>query len=283
MLLRRIPDMELKGYALHYPYKLCDYKPTYGVLFAEYLKNYDYWGYIDCDLVFGNLSKYLKNIGIAEYDRIYSAGHLSIYRNCKEINELFLESFKGLIEFKSVCGTSMIHNFDETVINDYFRRKGLKYYDAGDDATFGIYCSEYKWRNADFPSLGELFVKAIDGSTYAYIEHKDGSVEKHEVNYIHFMTKKDVTIPLGQNRPYCITRRGVLPFDEKFLSDLINSTKSDAKTEKEFVDWQVRQFKNKTYQKIFRELKYNKFRVIVTLTRRIPTYIKYLMIVRKHK
>ena len=34
-------------------YKLCDYKQFYGYLFSEYLVGYDYWGYCDCDLVFG--------------------------------------------------------------------------------------------------------------------------------------------------------------------------------------------------------------------------------------
>ena len=34
------------------PYKLCDYKPTYGVVFEELLTPYAYWGYCDLDNVY---------------------------------------------------------------------------------------------------------------------------------------------------------------------------------------------------------------------------------------
>lgn len=272
----------IKKVCTSFAYKLCDYKPTYGVLFNDHLKNYDYWGYIDCDLVFGNLAKFLTKIGIDRYDRVYSAGHLSIYRNSKVINELFSESIPGLKNFKTVSGTSMIHNFDETTINEYFRRRGLKFYDSCDDATFGIYCSEYKWRNACKPDLGELFVKALDGSTYVYVEHPNGSIEKVEVNYIHFMTKKNVEIPFGVARPYCITRQGIMPFHEKDLAGLLKSTVSDTATETAFANWQIRQFRKSTLRKVIRELRFNKFRVIGMISRRIPSYIKYMLIARKY-
>jgi hypothetical protein len=29
--------------SLEMPYKLCDFKPTYGIIFQEYLKKYDFW------------------------------------------------------------------------------------------------------------------------------------------------------------------------------------------------------------------------------------------------
>ena len=40
-------------------YKLCDYKQFYGYLFSEYLCGYDYWGYCDCDLIFGNIRRFV--------------------------------------------------------------------------------------------------------------------------------------------------------------------------------------------------------------------------------
>ena len=38
--------------SLESPYKLCDYKPTYGLVFHNWLKDYDFWGYCDLDVVF---------------------------------------------------------------------------------------------------------------------------------------------------------------------------------------------------------------------------------------
>jgi len=34
-------------------YKLCDFKPAYGYIFADYIKDYDFWGYCDVDVIFG--------------------------------------------------------------------------------------------------------------------------------------------------------------------------------------------------------------------------------------
>lgn len=44
--------------ALERPYKLCDLKPLYGIIFAEYLKGYDYWGHCDMDMVFGDIRSF---------------------------------------------------------------------------------------------------------------------------------------------------------------------------------------------------------------------------------
>ena len=31
------------------PYKCCDYRPCFGLMFSDYLKGYDYWGHCDFD------------------------------------------------------------------------------------------------------------------------------------------------------------------------------------------------------------------------------------------
>ena len=57
------------------PYKLCDYKPTYGHLFNDILSSYDYWGYSDIDLVYGDLNDFVKNKTIfGVYDKVFELG-----------------------------------------------------------------------------------------------------------------------------------------------------------------------------------------------------------------
>ena len=53
---------------LEKPYKICDYRPMYGVVFEDYLKDYDYWAYADMDVVFGNIRKFIENNNIENYD-----------------------------------------------------------------------------------------------------------------------------------------------------------------------------------------------------------------------
>lgn len=88
---------ELARMKLHLPnisfermYKKCDYKITYGMLFEKYLLNYDYWGYCDLDMVFGDLGYFFEKYNLFSYEKFLPLGHLSLYRNKKDVNERFI-------------------------------------------------------------------------------------------------------------------------------------------------------------------------------------------------
>lgn len=95
------------------PYKLCDFKPSYGVIFDEYINNYDYWGYCDTDLIFGDLKSLIgKKLGI--YDRILDLGHLCLFKNTKKNNYLFTSKEKRPhLTFEMACKESENIYFDE--------------------------------------------------------------------------------------------------------------------------------------------------------------------------
>ena len=78
------------------PYKLCDLKPGYGLMFCDLLKDYAFWGHCDLDILWGRLRHFLPNRHLARYDILTSrknalAGHFCIYRNIETINRLCLE------------------------------------------------------------------------------------------------------------------------------------------------------------------------------------------------
>ena len=54
------------------PYKLCDYKPTYGEAFEDYLNSYDFWGYCDMDLIWGNIRSFITDEVLEKNDRIFT-------------------------------------------------------------------------------------------------------------------------------------------------------------------------------------------------------------------
>lgn len=93
------------------PYKLCDFKPYYGYLFSEYIREYDFWGYCDCDVIFGNILSFLDESLFEKYDKILRTGHLSFVRNKKEINENFFK----YSTYKMVIHSPVIYGFDESV------------------------------------------------------------------------------------------------------------------------------------------------------------------------
>lgn len=65
--------------ALTSPYKLNDFKPLYWML-AQGLDRYDYWGFCDLDVIFGDLSP-LVDGRLGRYDMVCSEGHLRFLRN----------------------------------------------------------------------------------------------------------------------------------------------------------------------------------------------------------
>jgi hypothetical protein len=83
--------------ALTDPYKLCDLKPAYGVIFADYLQAYRFWGYCDIDLVFGDIRSFITDEVLRDYDVVsavaeYPAGFFLLLRNVPTITQLYTAS-----------------------------------------------------------------------------------------------------------------------------------------------------------------------------------------------
>ncbi len=124
--VERLYDFKIN---LKSPYKLTDFKPAYGEIFAEDVSGYDYWGHCDIDLIFGNIEKILNNPIKNNYDKILTRGHFSLYKNTKDINQLYRE---GDRKFREVFSTSDFYSFDEWSkggINDIFVENGADIYD----------------------------------------------------------------------------------------------------------------------------------------------------------
>ena len=77
-----------------YLYKLCDFKPAFGVIYADYLKKYTFWGHCDIDIVWGQIKHFIDTDILRNYDVITSrpgrsSGHFCLYRNIDTINSIF--------------------------------------------------------------------------------------------------------------------------------------------------------------------------------------------------
>ncbi|MCQ9204956.1 MAG: hypothetical protein NG737_01385 [Omnitrophica bacterium] len=102
--------------------KISDLKPAYGAIFEDYIKNYDFWGHVDLDIMWGDIRKFITEEALREYQIIsatkyHICGHFTLYRNCEQINNMFKinEIYKNIFKDKKY------KNFDE--IGD--RNKGL--------------------------------------------------------------------------------------------------------------------------------------------------------------
>ncbi|WP_028981232.1 DUF6625 family protein [Sporocytophaga myxococcoides] len=86
-----------RTFTIHNSWKLNDYKPSIGLVFEDLLKEFDYWGWCDLDIIWGNLTNFLseeklKNIDVFSTKENWTAGHFTLFRNDRKINQLFLQN-----------------------------------------------------------------------------------------------------------------------------------------------------------------------------------------------
>lgn len=186
--------------ALDRPYKLCDYKPAYGYLFSDYLSRYDFWGHCDLDTIFGNLRKYLKEDILKKYDKIYRAGHFSLYKNNQFINESFMQ-FKDDNDFpiyRYVYSSNDSFFFDETGKNNkgilnFYNKNNLSLYsnkmDIADISTKYNNLVILNNKNFNRPSIFFYRNNNQQSELYAYTKIK-GKIYIKEYMYIHMQKRK---------------------------------------------------------------------------------------------
>lgn len=108
------------------PYKLCDFKPTYGLIFEDYIKEYDFWGYCDMDLVFGKLDDFLNDSIFEKNDVILNLGHMTLYKN-NEKNKYLFKKNGSIYGYDLVLTSEENYAFDEmSGMHLIFKKENIK-------------------------------------------------------------------------------------------------------------------------------------------------------------
>lgn len=88
------------------PFKTADLRPAYAFLFEDTLKRkycerykhegeYDFWGYCDTDLIFGELSRFISDDVLDKCDVFQTWGHFTLIRNIDKFNQLYGTPYKS--------------------------------------------------------------------------------------------------------------------------------------------------------------------------------------------
>ena len=171
--------------SLKTPYKLCDYRPMYGLIFEDYLRGYDYWGHCDMDMIFGNISQFLRKYELEKYDKFLDLGHLSLYRNTPENNSRFKLS-GGKYTWEQVVTEDRNHWFDEWVgIDQKFKDHNIPLFDRRIFSDIAEIYKRFKNAYNDPQNYKYQLFYWHEGGTY-YQYWNGNKLEKLEVIYIHF-------------------------------------------------------------------------------------------------
>lgn len=189
--------------SLDFPYKLCDYKPAYGYIFENYLKEYLFWGHCDIDVLMGDLSSYLTNEILDKYDKLFCMGHCTLYKNNPEINRGFMLPLNGRKVYKDAFTKDYIYVFDEECrtkdnVNRIFKKNGFAVYEEDLSLNFSIFKNKfYRTKYIGFDNKANGFIVESDrtklvtwesGHIFRYIL-KQGMLCKEEFMYLHLQER----------------------------------------------------------------------------------------------
>lgn len=205
-------------------YKIGDYKPAFGYLFEELIEGYDAWGHLDVpDEIIGNIGTFINNTSLDDVEKLMARGHMTIYRNTKEVNRRFMENSGQNFNYKDIFASKDFYNFEETgkgsinwiykinnypydLKNDFVADLSGMYYDfrrsnVGDDFSY--------YRSSKLPSVYSW----ENGRVYGYFLTKNG-IKKIEYLYVHFKRRKMTLDVSVEESKYLITQTGFKPFQE---------------------------------------------------------------------
>lgn len=189
--------------SLEKPYKLCDFRPLYGIIFEEYLKDYDYWGYGDLDTIIGDLSKFITDERLKDYDKISLMGHLSVLRNNEKVNTAYKDcDYLSIIQSKNNIIFDEIR-FEKN-INNLLKNRGCKILEH-----FEVYdiCYEHLcFYNYEYVGTNRVKILDYNAAIFEYDNGKlymlkvvDGEINRKEIAYVHFIKRK-INIPNNLNK-----------------------------------------------------------------------------------
>ncbi len=195
--------------SLEKAFKSCDFRPAYGVIFDTELAGYAYWGHCDTDQVFGDLGLLMERPDLEQFDKIGRSGHLTLYRNCPEMNELFRQE-GALFDYKTVFTSPTNYAFDErTGICRIARDRNVKYLSIL-DLRADIRVSTRRLEINTSKNYEKQTFYWENGHLYrTYLEN--GQVKDEEFLYIHFQKKRLKNFCKTRPAAFFIGREGFYP------------------------------------------------------------------------
>ena len=211
---------------MEYPYKICDYKCLYGAILENEIVGYDYWAECDFDLIFGVIRSFIEKNEIGRYDKFLHRGHLTFYRNQKEVIDRYKLSGGSFGSYKEVFRSDLVWGLDEMYgINRIYRKHGFssfntcvfadidrKFADLRLSSSYFAPGEEYNYDPQIFSwKEGKVFQEWIDSGSNHH---------SREWMYIHFAKRRFEKPPTSvvQSSRFCITPNGFIEYPELMTS-----------------------------------------------------------------
>jgi len=168
------------------PYKICDLRPAFGIVFEDYLADSIFWGHCDVDVVWGDIRKFITNEILESYDVIsarkhHIAGHFTLYRNTQRTNSIY-----------TLCPIfrDMLNINEHTIFDERGMTQAVRH--LAEQNLVSVYWPKYLLnfarQKSDAPSRLHGYTEGWYWKQGKLYDQTDGN---EEIMYLHFMPWKD--------------------------------------------------------------------------------------------
>lgn len=202
------------------PYKICDYRPAFAYILSEYVKDYDFWGWGDLDVVYGNIRHFVTDDVLSRYKMISGFGHFTLYKNDDYTNTFFMKEVEGFVSYRDAFTQRRSMFFDE------YEYKGFG------DKWRGCHPEdcwlEWPFDNASKPKQSYHFNSMTRGWKQVIFEHignklymlrfNNGRLEKQESLYAHFQHRGFMKDKVTDYSHFLVTPGAIIDYPRHFVN-----------------------------------------------------------------
>lgn len=171
-------------------YKICDFRPAFGEIFHEYINKYDFWGHCDIDLIWGDIRAFITDEILNSYDKFFSRGHCTVYRNNSEVNKWYRTlPDGGCQKWHEVFQCELACCFDEWAghcgggMSQIIKQCGIKVFDSVYTADINVNYGRFIINRMD--NYNNQYFHYINGKVYV----KNKKCLNKEVLCVHFQKR----------------------------------------------------------------------------------------------
>jgi hypothetical protein len=217
--VKRILEIDINN--IHY-YKICDFRPAYGLLYKDIFRDCDFWGYCDADIIFGDLREFFPDSVLHNQVKVQMRGGFSLYSNDNTGISLF-QLPHPYINYRNVFTNPKNCYFDEWKgINKILKYNKINYY-----ITYQI--AEISYMRKDITLIGrENYSRQIftwENGKILRTAWENEKIIQDEYAYIHLQKRPIYSVPVNNDTNFAFLPREIVSFDndkQKFELSKLN-------------------------------------------------------------
>jgi len=173
--------------------RISQFRPAFAYIFPEVVEGYQYWGFIECDLIPGDIRAFITDDILKTHDKIFKLGHFQIFKNNEKMNTLFMKEFKSALSYKFAFNKNVLF-FEELLgmQNIANAAECNTYYEN----IFSDICSyEYMFNKSVYGYnnsiyAGKCIFEYINGKLFEYERNEKFELQRRETLYVHLQKRR---------------------------------------------------------------------------------------------